>query len=226
LVRHAGALVLKGHALGFVSRIAVLAEIGCEGIMSRVLIVPGLFGSGEGHWQRYWLQDHPDVRLVEQDDWDHPNLGNWMESLEAALEEAGEAYIVAHSLGCLLTARLAGRPAARRVKGALLVAPCDIPATETLHAGHLSFGTMPTEALPFPSITIGSLNDIYMRLDRLTMFGRLWNSDVRNIGLAGHINIASGFGRWPSGYGFLEMLKARTRHRRPQGLPLAITALP
>jgi predicted alpha/beta hydrolase family esterase len=58
------------------------------------------------------------------------------------------------------------------------------------------------------------------------MFGRLWNSDVRNIGLAGHINIASGFGRWPSGYGFLEMLKARTKHRRRQGLPLAITALP
>ena len=117
---------------------------------------------------------------------------------------------------------VAGRPAARRVKGALLVAPCDIPVTEALHAGHLSFGTMPTEALPFPSITIGSLNDIYMRLDRLTLFGRLWNSDVRNIGLAGHINIASGFGRWPSGYGFLEILKSRSRHRQPQGFSRAV----
>lgn len=192
--------------------------------MSRVLIVPGLFGSGDGHWQRHWLQDHPEGLLVEQDDWEHPGLISWMEKLEAALEEAGEAYIVAHSLGCLLTARLAGRPAARRVKGALLVAPCDIPTTEALHAGHLSFGTMPTEALPFPSMTIGSLNDIYMRLDRLTLFGRLWNSDVRNIGLAGHINIASGFGRWPSGYGFLEILKARSRHRRPQGFSTAIAA--
>lgn len=192
--------------------------------MSRVLIVPGLFGSGDGHWQRHWLQDHPEGLLVEQDDWEHPGLISWMEKLEAALEEAGEAYIVAHSLGCLLTARLAGRPAARRVKGALLVAPCDIPTTEALHAGHLSFGTMPTEALPFPSMTIGSLNDIYMRLDRLTLFGRLWNSDVRNIGLAGHINIASGFGRWPSGYGFLEILKARSRHLRPQGFSTAIAA--
>ncbi|MGG6892996.1 MULTISPECIES: RBBP9/YdeN family alpha/beta hydrolase [Rhizobium] len=192
--------------------------------MSRVLIVPGLFGSGEGHWQRYWLQDKPDVRLVEQADWDFPYFGCWMENLEAALEDAGEAYLVAHSLGCLLAARLAGRPAARRVKGALLVAPCDIPVTERLHAGHLSFGTMPTEALPFPSITVGSLNDIYMTLDRLTMFGRLWNSDVRNIGLAGHINIASGFGRWPSGYGFLEALKARARHRKPQGFSATVAA--
>jgi len=185
--------------------------------MSRVLILPGLFGSGEGHWQHYWLQDHPDGRLVDQGDWDHPNLQDWMARLDAALEEAGEAYIVAHSLGCLLTARLADRAAARRVKGALLVAPCDLPATEALHPGHISFGTMPTEALPFPSMTIGSLNDIYMTLDRLTMFGRLWNSDIRNIGLAGHINVASGFGRWPSGYGLLEMLKARARHRRPRG---------
>ncbi|MBB3569293.1 alpha/beta hydrolase [Rhizobium sp. BK491] len=192
--------------------------------MTRVLIVPGLFGSAEGHWQRYWLQDHSDVRLVEQDDWDFPNLGSWMEKLEAALEEAGEAYVVAHSLGCVLTARLAGRQAARRVKGALLVAPCDIPVTETLHAGHLSFGTMPTDALPFPSMTIGSLNDIYMSLDRLGMFGRLWNSDVRNIGLAGHINIASGYGRWASGYRFLDMLKARSRHRRPLGISAAIAA--
>ncbi len=192
--------------------------------MTRVLIVPGLFGSGEGHWQRYWLRDHPDVRLVEQDDWNFPNLGSWMERLEEALEEAGETYIVAHSLGCVLTARLAGRPAARRVKGALLVAPCDIPVTETLHTGHLSFGTMPTEALPFPSMTVGSLNDIYMTLDRLTLFGRLWNSDVRNIGLAGHINIASGFGRWPSGYGFLETLKMRARHRRAREFSSAIAA--
>ncbi|MFT4183944.1 MAG: alpha/beta hydrolase, partial [Rhizobium sp.] len=86
--------------------------------MSRVLILPGLFGSGEGHWQRYWLQDQPEGRVVEQEDWDRPNLCDWMIRLEGALEEAGEAYIVAHSLGCLLAARLAGRPAAKRVKGA------------------------------------------------------------------------------------------------------------
>jgi len=194
--------------------------------MSRVLILPGLFGSGEGHWQRYWLQDQPEGRVVEVEKWDHPNLRDWMGRLEAALEDAGEAYIVAHSLGCLLAASLAGRPAAKRVKGALLVAPCDLPTTETLHAGHISFGTMPTDTLPFPSMTIGSLNDIYMTLDRLTMFGRLWNSDIKNIGLAGHINVASGFGRWPSSYGLLETLKVRTRHRRPHAsASLSATAL-
>jgi predicted alpha/beta hydrolase family esterase len=193
--------------------------------MSRVLVLPGLFGSGDGHWQRHWVLDQPDSRLVDQDDWDKPQFPNWIARLEAELEEAGEAYIVAHSLGCLLTARLAGRESARRVKGALLVAPCDLPSTETLHPGHILFGSMPTETLPFPSITVGSLNDIYMTLDRLTFFGRLWNSEIRNIGLAGHINIASGFGRWPGGYRLLEMLKARTKHRRPSGLAVAATGV-
>jgi predicted alpha/beta hydrolase family esterase len=186
--------------------------------MGRVLILPGLFGSGDGHWQHYWLRDRADSRLVAQDDWDHPRLGDWMRRLDAALEEEGEAYIVAHSLGCLLTAQLAGREAARRVKGALLVAPCDLASTELLHPGHIAFGRMPTGVLPFPSITVGSLNDMYMAVDRLALFGRLWRSEVRNIGLAGHINVASGFGRWTAGYGLLETLKARAKQKRRHGV--------
>ncbi|MBY4610625.1 alpha/beta fold hydrolase [Rhizobium sp. 9T] len=182
--------------------------------MSEVLILPGLFGSGEGHWQQHWLQDQPGSRLVAQDDWDHPDLDSWLPRLEGALEEAREAYLVAHSLGCLLAARLAGRSAARRVKGALLVAPCDLPATEILHPGHISFGGMPTAPLPFPSIVVGSMNDVYMTVDRLALFGRLWKAETRNIGLAGHINIASGFGRWRTGYRLLDTLKTRAGDRR------------
>jgi uncharacterized protein len=180
--------------------------------MTPVLIVPGIFGSEGSHWQSVWLEDHAESRLVEQQDWDRPRLGAWRARLETALEEAGEAYIVAHSLGCLLSASLAGRPAAARVKGALLAAPCDLPATEKLHSGQIAFGTMPTAELPFPSIVIGSLNDHYMSLDRLVLFARLWGSELRNAGLAGHINVASGYGRWPSGYRAFETLKAKTHH--------------
>ncbi|AHG48251.1 esterase (plasmid) [Rhizobium leguminosarum bv. trifolii CB782] len=183
--------------------------------MSEVLILPGLFGSGEGHWQHHWLEDQPGSRCVAQDDWDRPNLDAWLPRLEGALEEAGEAYLVAHSLGCLLAARLAGRSVARRVMGALLVAPCDLRDTEILHPGQITFGGMPTAPLPFPSIVVGSMNDAYMTVDRLSLFGRLWNAETRNIGLAGHINIASGFGRWRSGYRLLEALKTQARGRRP-----------
>ncbi|MGV2104175.1 MULTISPECIES: RBBP9/YdeN family alpha/beta hydrolase [unclassified Rhizobium] len=180
--------------------------------MTPVLIVPGLFGSEEAHWQSAWLKDHPESRLVRQENWDRPRVTEWLDALEAELERAGEAYIVAHSLGSVLAARLAGRPAARRVKGALLVAPCDLDVTDKLHPGSIGFGTMPTERLPFPSILVGSLNDHYMSLERLTYFARLWGSDLRNAGLAGHINVASGYGRWPGGYRLFDILKHKTRH--------------
>jgi uncharacterized protein len=190
--------------------------------MTAVLILPGLFGSGEGHWQQHWLLDWPDSRCVAQDDWDNPKLDHWLFRLEEALDAVGEAYIVAHSLGCLLAAKLAGRDSARRVKGALLVAPCDLSATDRLHPGRIDFGDMPMQRLPFPSIVVGSLNDCYMSLDRLTVLGRCWNADVKNIGNAGHINVASGFGRWNGGYLLLHGLTARTRNKKPMPSPAAL----
>jgi len=50
--------------------------------MTKILIVPGLFGSDEGHWQHFWLDDVPQSRLVRQDDWNHARLDRWMERLE------------------------------------------------------------------------------------------------------------------------------------------------
>lgn len=182
--------------------------------MTPTLILPGLNGSGEGHWQRFWLKDDAASRLVEQDDWQSPRVEVWLERLEEVLVREGPAYIVAHSLGCLLAAKCADRPSARLIKGALLVAPCDLSTTEQLHPGAIHFGRMPTRTLPFPTITVGSLNDIYMPLESLSLYCRLWKTEARNLGQAGHINIASGFGRWTGGYGLLSLLKRKARTYR------------
>jgi predicted alpha/beta hydrolase family esterase len=53
-----------------------------------------------------------------------------------------------------------------------------------------------------------------MSLEKLSYYTRIWKSQVRNIGLAGHINIASGFGRWTGGYGLLNVLKDRAHAER------------
>ncbi len=53
--------------------------------MCTTLIVPGLNGSDEGHWQRHWLRDNPEATLVEQDDWQCPVLEDWIDRLETAL---------------------------------------------------------------------------------------------------------------------------------------------
>lgn len=182
--------------------------------MCTTLIVPGLNGSAEGHWQQHWLRDRPDARLVDQDNWRCPVLAEWQARLEAALESIdGQAWIVAHSLGCVLTASLAGRLPARKVRGALLVAPADLGKVEALHPCVVSFGETPLETLPFPSLVIGSLNDPYMEPTDLKRHADAWGSDLVNLGAAGHINIESGYGRWEEGYRLLDHL------RRPGGTP-------
>ncbi|MGO8077662.1 RBBP9/YdeN family alpha/beta hydrolase, partial [Rhizobium leguminosarum] len=79
---------------------------------------------------------------------------------------------------------------------------------------HLTASSLKLRVGLFPSIVVGSMNDAYMTVDRLTLFGRLWNAETRNIGLAGHINVASGFGRWRNGYRLMEGLTTQTSGRR------------
>ena len=49
------------------------------------LIVPGLRGSGAGHWQDWWLRNDANAVLVEQADWDRPNFAAWSEALIEAI---------------------------------------------------------------------------------------------------------------------------------------------
>ncbi len=187
----------------------------------RTLILPGLNGSDEGHWQRDWQKDHPDASIVMQDDWSRPSLDCWVANVEKALEREGEAYIVAHSLGCLVAAKLAARSSANRIKAALLVAPCDPELTEELHPGAISFGRLEDGRLPFPNVVVGSLNDHYMPIDRLTSTGEKWQANIVNLGMAGHINIASGFGRWSGGYKLLEGLASRVKAQKRKSANLS-----
>jgi predicted alpha/beta hydrolase family esterase len=181
--------------------------------MDKILIVPGLFGSGEGHWQRRWLADMEGSHLVEQEKWDRPCLDEWAERLEAELAQ-GPAFIVAHSFGCHVTAALARRSSARHVRGAMLVAPCDIGITRKLHSENLAaVHPAETRKLPFPSVVVGSLNDIYMPFENLTEIAADWGSEVHILGQAGHINIESGYGRWTGGYGIFRQLQARVQHQ-------------
>ena len=97
--------------------------------MAKTLIIPGLFGSDDGHWQRHWLRDHPDAVLVEQNDWNRPRLDAWRDALEREILRHGVVDLVAHSLGSLLVADLARRPglAARFAREARVAAAIQSP---------------------------------------------------------------------------------------------------
>ncbi|RYG31579.1 MAG: alpha/beta hydrolase [Burkholderiales bacterium] len=181
----------------------------------KVLIVPGLNGSGEGHWQRFWLEDFEEAQLVEQADWTNPEAGRWQQGLEAAIRDNPGAIIVAHSLGTILVARLANSPVASLVGCALLVAPADIERTSALHARSYEFGRIPTDPLPFPAQVVASRDDVYMSLEKAVALAKSWQAPLFDAGYVGHINVASGFGRWVEGYELARQVADRC-HERPQ----------
>ena len=93
--------------------------------------------------------------------------------------------IVAHSLGCALTARwTAAGGSAEKVKGALLVAPPDVDAAEETLPEILPFAPMPLERLPFRSIVVASTDDPYGQVERQREFARAWGADLIEIGAA------------------------------------------
>ncbi len=178
--------------------------------MIQTLIIPGLNGSSDAHWQRHWARERPYSSVVEQEDWTCPVLTHWQAKLDEALSNTDGAFLVAHSLGCLLAASYASRHQAGLVRGVLMVAPCSLETTLKMHPCMIDFGAEPLERLPFPSLVVGSLNDPYMSVPQLERHVKAWGSDLATIGFAGHINVMSGFGRWPEGYDFFERLVRRS----------------
>ena len=119
--------------------------------MATTLILPGLYGSGDSHWQRIWAADCPDCEVVEQENWACPDLLRWADVLERRLADTQDAvHLVAHSLGCLLVAHLAASPVASRIRSAFLVAPCDMEAVETLHPCTVSLSFSSPECSTIP----------------------------------------------------------------------------
>ncbi|RJG07613.1 alpha/beta hydrolase [Noviherbaspirillum cavernae] len=175
-----------------------------------ILILPGLFNSGEGHWQTLWERQLPNARRVQQRNWDSPDRSEWVATLDAAIQEAEAGVLLAaHSLGCALTAWWAaergGTPHAAKVKGALLAAPPDVER-DNFPSFATGFAPMPRNPLPFPAIVAASSNDPWCALPRAQSWAVQWRAQFHDIGPRGHINADSGLANWPQGHGWLAAL--------------------
>ena len=172
-----------------------------------VLILPGWQNSGPAHWQSRWEALHG-YRRVDQHDWMAPRRGDWSARLEEVLLGCDEpAVLVAHSLGCLLTAAWAVHSRnTHRVKAALLVAPGDAEREE-LQPVLPSWSPVAMQRLPFPSVLVGSRNDPYCTFERAQAMAGAWGSRFIDLGDAGHINADAGLGDWPQGHAWLDELK-------------------
>ena len=175
-----------------------------------LLILPGWQNSGPDHWQSRWEILHGGVR-VDQHDWMRPLRGDWIARLEEVLldhaqADGAPAVLVAHSLGCLLTAAWASHSRnTHLVKAAMLVAPVDAEREE-LRPVLTSWAPVPLQRLPFKTVLLGSHNDPYCSLQRAQHFAQAWGSEFVDYGACGHINAESGLGDWPEGFEILKKL--------------------
>jgi predicted alpha/beta hydrolase family esterase len=183
------------------------------GTTTTVLILPGLFNSGKGHWQSLWEAHLPNVHRVRQRDWDNPVRSEWVAALDAVIRQTeGLIVLAAHSLGCALTAWWGAErfdtAHAARVKGALLVAPPDVERTDFPQFAS-GFAPMPRERLPFASIVAASSDDPWCALQRAKSWAADWGARFHDIGARGHINSESGLNIWPQGQAWVTELAMR-----------------
>jgi predicted alpha/beta hydrolase family esterase len=178
-----------------------------------VLIVPGLREHVPGHWQTLLAQQLGRVRTVPPLEHDKLSCAARVAAIETELQRIdGPVVLVAHSAGAIMVAHWARR-ASRPIHGALLAAPADLETP--LPAGYPELPVLrehgwlpiPRGPLPFRSIVAASTNDPLARFERVAGLAADWGSRLEDIGAAGHLNPASGFGEWPRAMALLEELE-------------------
>jgi predicted alpha/beta hydrolase family esterase len=165
-----------------------------------ILILPGYQGSPKGHWQHGWAQKMPNARIVEQANWNKPELETWVENvLREIMMATRPVVLVGHSLGVTTIAHVAQRLSDTKVIGALLVAAPDLDQKKGIPKQIKGFAPVPMDPLPFPSSFIASSNDPFCSIEAAAEMAAAWGSAFNNAGELGHVNPASGFGAWPEG---------------------------
>ena len=172
---------------------------------STIFIIPGLGNSEEDHWQSYWERQFGFIRIIQKD-WETPVCADWIETIDRVVSasKSESIILVGHSLACSAIGYWSKRYK-RKIKGALLVGPSDTEA-DTYPLGTEGFSPMPVHTLPFNSLVVASEDDFYVNIERARFFAEKWGSTLINIGKAGHINVASGFGEWDEGLKLLKQL--------------------
>ena len=169
-----------------------------RGKVPALIVLPGIGGSGEGHWQTLWERSDATMRRFSPPDWDEPQLDEWCGALQRSVEGAEQPpVLVAHSLGCLLVAHWAARSSSL-VAGAFMVAVPD-PESPQFPSMADSFGAAPAAPLRFPSVVIASTDDPYGSAGYARRWAEVRGSRFVNIGAFGHINAASNVGEWEQG---------------------------
>jgi uncharacterized protein len=129
--------------------------------MAEFVVLPGIGGSGERHWQSSWQRARPAMQRFVPGSWDAPQLDDWISTLNRSVGAAvTPPVLIAHSLACLLVAHFSVR-STLPVAGALLVSVPDPDAPVFPHAEAGTSAAVPEVALRFPTLIVASSDDPY-----------------------------------------------------------------
>jgi uncharacterized protein len=168
----------------------------------RFVIVPGINGSDDDHWQSIWQAAWGEsATRISPSSWDEPDLDDWCGALDRAVTQPSTTVLVAHSLGCHAATAWVTR---RRpgVRGLFLVAPPDT-AGPNFPEEAATFTTLDPAPIETPGLMIVSENDLYCDLPAADRLAAAWQVARVGAGPVGHINSASGLGGWGFGQALL-----------------------
>lgn len=180
-----------------------------------VVLLAGWTAPSPDLWLSRWGRQMRTARLIEQDDWETPQIDDWIATIEEAVStpsteaandnnEVAEGadkplLFIAHGCGVTAFVRALPRMPRDRIAGAFLVAPPDLATSDIWPATHGGFRELPLDPLNIPAMVIASSNDPYCDLARARTFADAWGAAFKDVGPSGHINTASGHGPWPEG---------------------------
>ncbi|WP_084037849.1 alpha/beta hydrolase [Demequina sp. NBRC 110053] len=183
------------------------APFGPTTLARRLVIVPGLGGSGPSHWQTLWQQAHPRATTFAPASVDAPELEDWIHAVDRGVDLSGDRpVLVAHSLGTIAAAAwMARRP--QRAMAALLVAPPDTERADAPEAIR-GFVHVPTQAAGVPVAVVASRDDPYGTFAHAERVAQALGARLVDAGSRGHLNADSGLGAWEVGLLELDRLAA------------------
>src|SRR5690606_17566104 len=118
-----------------------------------------------------WAEKMRTAAIVEQADWIDPDPDDWTDTIVQAVELAERPVVfVAHALAVVALVQAAPRLPAGKARGALLVSPPDIELHPGAPEAMRSFGNVPRDPLPFPSLLVISSSEPYCSLERAADF--------------------------------------------------------
>ena len=166
------------------------------------VIIPGLDGSDDHHWQSRWESDWLlNAVRIRPSSWSAPDLSDWSQAITTAVESIPDDIVfITHSLGChAVTHWLTTEVVPARIRGAFMVAPPD-PLADTFPVDRLpTFASLPTLALPVPAVLTVSTDDPYCTVDGAARLAAGWATPLIALDDLGHINTDSKLDLWPQG---------------------------